>query len=281
MNSEKNKVLQALSFLQKEVPDYKPEILLVLGSGLGNLVQEMRPVAKFEYGNIPNFAQSTVEGHAGSLFLCQTQGISVAVLSGRVHLYEGFSALEVVRNLRVIGLWGARTAILTNAAGALNPLFEAGNIMLTTDQINMTGENPLIGENIEEWGPRFPDMSKLYHPELIALARESALSTGIPLERGVYMGIKGPSLETPAETRAFRRLGADAIGMSTTLEAIAAKHLGMRVMGYSCLTNKNLPDCMDDTSHEEILRQAESINRNLIRLLKDTLPRVNSLKQED
>jgi len=274
MIAEKDKVYQAVGYLENEFPDFCPDALVVLGSGLGDLAREFKPFASLDYGTVPGFVTSTIAGHEGALFLCRYQGLALAVMSGRVHLYEGRSPGEVVRNLRVIGTWGAKTAVLTNAAGALNPLFSTGSIMLVTDHINMTGENPLVGENVKQWGPRFPDMSNVYCRELQSLAAGAALEAKIPLEKGVYMGIKGPSLETPAETKAFKKLGADSIGMSTTLEAIAARHLGMRVMGYSCLTNKNLPDCMAETSHEEILEQARKINRDLVTLLRETLPRL-------
>ena len=274
MSTEKNKVYEALGFLKNQFPDFCPDVLVILGSGLGDLAREFKPFASLDYSDVPGFVDSTVEGHEGVLFLCRYQGLCLAVMSGRIHLYEGRSPGEVVRNLRVMGLWGARTAVLTNAAGALNPLFSPGNIMLVTDHINMTGENPLVGDNVQEWGPRFPDMSSVYCQNLRDLAAGAAQDAKISLEKGVYMGITGPSLETPAETRAFRKLGADSIGMSTTLEAIAARHLGMRVLGYSCLTNKNLPDCMAETSHEEILEQARKINHNLVTLLRETLPRL-------
>ncbi len=277
MIAEKNKVYEALGYLENQFPDFRPDALVVLGSGLGDQAREFKPFASLDYGVVPGFVNSTIAGHEGTLFLCRYQGLALAVMSGRVHLYEGRTPGEVVRNLRVIGLWGAKTAVLTNAAGALNPLFSTGSIMLVTDHINMTGENPLVGENVHEWGPRFPDMSSVYCPELRRLASGAALDAKISLEKGVYMGIKGPSLETPAETKAFRKLGADSIGMSTTLEAAAARHLGMRVLGFSCLTNKNLPDCMAETSHEEILEQAHKINRDLVTLLQETLPRISRL----
>ncbi len=278
--TEKDRIMEALAFLKKAFPDFHPEVLLVLGSGLGEMVRTFQPLSSTEYSQVPGFVRSTVEGHAGTLYLCRVKGLNLAVMSGRVHLYEGYSSGEVVRNLRVLGLWGARTAVLTNAAGALNPLFSTGNIMLITDHINFTGENPLTGRNLDDWGPRFPDMSSVYCPELAALAQKCALNMGVPLEKGVYLGIKGPSLETPAETRAFRRLGGDAIGMSTTLEAIACRHLGLRVLGYSCLTNKNLPDCMAETSHAEILRRAQSMNEVLIELLQKTLPLIPGVYQK-
>lgn len=271
--SEKTKVLEGVNFLQGKFPDFKPDVAMVMGSGLGKMVQRLHPFAGIDYNEIPSFPVSTVPGHSGTLYLVRLNGINAAVLSGRVHVYEGYSAKDVVRPLRVLKLMGAGSVVLTNAAGALDPLFEQGQLMCITDHINLTGENPLAGENIDEWGPRFPDMSRVYCPELINLARASALELKMPLQSGVYAAIKGPSLETPAETRFFRMAGADAIGMSTALEAIAARHMNMKTAGLSCLTNRNLPDCMQETSLEEILAVAEKTNSLLMDLLMEMLSR--------
>ncbi|MFW5730530.1 MAG: purine-nucleoside phosphorylase [Desulfonatronovibrionaceae bacterium] len=265
--SEKIKVLEGMNFLQGKFPDFKPDAAVVMGSGLGKMVQRLNPFAGIDYTEIPAFPASTVPGHRGTLYLAELNGLKLAVLSGRAHLYEGYSARDVVRPLRVLRLLGAGSVLLTNAAGALNPLFDQGQLMCITDHINLTGENPLAGENIDEWGPRFPDMSRVYSLELIRLARSSALELKMPLQSGVYAAIKGPSLETPAETRFFRMAGADAIGMSTALEAIAARHMNMKTAGISCLTNKNLPDCMQETSLEEILAAAEKTNSMLMDLI--------------
>jgi purine-nucleoside phosphorylase len=205
----------------------------------------------------------------------------LALLSGRCHLYEGYSPEEIVLPLRAIRLLGAENLIITNAAGALNPLFDVPSLMLITDHINFTGHSPLTGPNREKWGPRFPDMSRVYSGKFIQKAADCALELGIRLHKGVYMGITGPSLETPAETRAFRRLGADAIGMSTVLENIAAKHMGMKILGISCLTNKNLPDCMQETSHEEILEQAKKADAELKRLLEQIISRPDTRDTEN
>ncbi|WP_045215275.1 purine-nucleoside phosphorylase [Desulfonatronovibrio magnus] len=267
--SEKTKVLQGQKFLKDSYPDFRPRLLMVLGSGLGSMTGVLNPVHSINYSEIPGFPRSTIKGHTGRLMLCRLGKSEVAVLSGRVHLYEGYTAQEVVRPLRIISLWGAETVFLTNAAGSLNPLFEPGTIMGITDQINLTGENPLCGENIDEWGPRFPDMSRLYCQDLLTSARKTAVKMGFHLHQGVYMGIKGPCLETRAETRAFRKLGADSIGMSTVLESIAAAHMGKSILGLSCLTNHNLPDCMQVTSHEEILQVADRTNRQLTLFLKE------------
>lgn len=268
---EKTKVLETVKFFEKEFSDFRPDALLVLGSGLGELTESLIPELTIEYEHIPNFPVSTVSGHSGSLSFCQVKKCRLAVMNGRVHSYEGYSAMEIVRPVRTMSLLGARVIILTNAAGALNPLFDSGNIMSISDHINFTGENPLVGRNFDEWGPQFPDMSRVYCPELMNIVHIAAMKLGIPLKTGVYVGIKGPSLETPAETRAFRMLGGDAIGMSTVLEAIAAAHMGMKILGLSCLTNKNLPDCMAQTSHEQILEVARAINKSLKTLVLEFL----------
>ncbi len=268
---EKTKVLETENFLKKNYPDFQPDVVIIAGSGLSALADSIKQVMKVNYAQIPNFPVSTIAGHEGSLIHCRVNGVNLAILAGRTHLYEGYSASDIVRPLRVLRLLGAQMVILTNAAGALNPLFGTGNIMLISDHINLTGENPLVGDNIEEWGPRFPDMSSVYSRELMEIAENTALKLNIALKKGVYVGIKGPSLETPAETRSFRTLGADAIGMSTVLEAVAAKHMGMEILGLSCLTNKNLPDCMAETSHEEILEVAAKANELLKNLILEIL----------
>lgn len=265
--SEKTKVLETVNFFKEHYPDLRPDVVLVLGSGLGDLVDSLSPALSLDYSLIPNFPLSTVHGHSGRLHFCQVKDLRLAVLSGRVHAYEGYTPGDIVRSIRVMRLLGARSLILTNAAGSLNPLFDSGNIMCISDHINLSGENPLPGQNYAEWGPMFPDMSRVYCSGLREIVQTSALKLGIPLKTGVYVGIKGPSLETPAETKAFRMLGGDAIGMSTTLEAIAAAQMGMKILGLSCLTNQNLPDCMAKTSHEEILEVAARVNKILADLL--------------
>lgn len=249
-----------------------PATAVVLGTGLGHWVDSLHESAPLAYTHIPGFPQSTVQSHSGQLVLGQISSHPVLVLQGRFHVYEGYSAFEVCTGVRLAALLGVQNIILTNAAGAINPLFTVGNIMVISDHVNMTGHNPLVGPNNEDWGPRFPDMSQTYSPALQDLAMRCALERGISLERGVYIGVQGPSLETPAETRAYRRLGGDAIGMSTVLEAIAAKHMGLNILGLSCLTNKNLPDCMQETSVEEIIARAEASGQNLGRLLDALIP---------
>jgi len=251
-----------------------PATAVILGTGLGHWVDGLQEAIPMPYTEIPGFPQSTVQSHAGRLLLGMVSSAPVLVLQGRFHVYEGHTAPEVCTGVRLAALLGVKNLILTNAAGAINPLFATGSIMLITDHMNMSGHNPLRGPNNDQWGPRFPDMSQVYSPDLQDLALNCAGHLGMRLERGVYVGVQGPSLETPAETRAYRRLGGDAIGMSTVLEAIAAKHMGLNILGLSCLTNKNLPDCMQETSVEEIIARAEATGRELGRLLDAVVPRL-------
>jgi purine-nucleoside phosphorylase len=248
-----------------------PEVGIVLGTGLGSLGDVLEDRTGLFYKEIPNFPVSTVESHEGKLILGNIDGRDVAILQGRVHLYEGYSPQQVCFGVRVLGMLGTRILILTNAAGAINPEFEEGNIMVISDHINFTGKNPLVGPNIDELGERFPDMSRVYDEDLISLAISCGIKIGLRLEKGVYVCVLGPSLETPAETRALRKIGADAVGMSTVMEAIAARHMGIKVLGLSCLTNKNLPDCMRETSFEYIVQQANRAGQNLQRLLIEIL----------
>lgn len=267
-NSEK--VFKAVEYLKTHAP-FAPEQLIILGSGLGRLTDSLTIKQSMPYPEIPGFTESTIIGHDSFLHFASKGSRKIAILAGRNHLYEGFSPDEIVLPLRAIKLLGASRLVITNAAGALNPLFKVPSLMIISDHINFTGESPLCGPNLNAWGPRFPDMSRVYSRKLIEIAQSGALKLGILAHEGVYIGIKGPNLETPAETRAFRNLGADAIGMSTVLESIAAAHMGMEILGISCLTNKNLPDCMDETSHEQILEQASRANLDLGRLLSEIL----------
>ena len=271
MSDIQNRVETAADWIKKNCPQL-PKTALVLGSGLGNWIEPGAIRQSIPYAEIPGFPVSTVEGHAGALLMADIKGTTVFVFSGRFHLYEGYRAQDVVLPIACLGLLGVGNLILTNAAGALNPLFATGGLMLLTDHINMTGHNPLTGPNVDAWGPRFPDMSQVYCPALRELALRAALSCGQRLEQGVYVAVAGPSLETPAETRMYRIMGADAIGMSTVPEAIVAHHMGVKVLGISCLTNKNLPDCMAATSHEEILRQANASADALGSLLSVLIP---------
>lgn len=271
MIDSRHRIETATTWITRNSPVI-PRTALVLGSGLGTWLDPEQIRFRASYADIPGFPVSTVVGHAGALLLADMGGVPVFVFSGRFHLYEGYSLQEVTLFMRCLGLMGIENVILTNAAGALNPLFDTGGLMLLTDHINMMGANPLTGPNEDAWGPRFPDMSQVYCPALRQKALIAAKASGQRVERGVYVAVAGPSLETPAETRMYRILGADAIGMSTVPEAIVAHHMGLKILGISCLTNKNLPDCMAATSHEEILAQANQSSKALGALLTVLIP---------
>lgn len=259
---------RAVKFIQEKWGTAQPgDVGLVLGSGLGEAGALLEDDEHLDYAAIPGFPRSGVAGHASRLLRGRCGAGAVWVLSGRFHLYEGFEPAETCFGVRVLGMLGLRDLILTNAAGALQPQFDVGGLMLVCDHLNLTGRSPLAGPNEEAWGARFPDMSRAYDADWRARALATAERLGIRLERGVYAQVPGPQLETPAETRMLRILGADAVGMSTALETIAARHMGMRVLALSCLTNKNLPDCMAPTSHAEVLAVAGRSAANLTRLL--------------
>jgi purine-nucleoside phosphorylase len=249
-------------------------VAFITGTGLGPLTSAIEEPIVIPYGDIDHFPASSVKSHAGRLISGAIEGTPVLALDGRFHLYEGFSPQEATHNIRVLGELGIKTLVLTNAVGALNPSFEVGCPMLIEDHINLTGMTPLRGDNVDAWGDRFPDMRAVYDPALRRLAVEEALELGIRLERGVFMQVMGPNMETPAETRMYRIMGADAIGMSTCMEAIAAHHMGIRVLGLSCLTNMNLPDCMQEASLDQVIAQAEKSSAAMVRLLRAILKKM-------
>jgi purine-nucleoside phosphorylase len=246
-------------------------VMMVLGTGLGDIAQSLEEPVDIPYPELPGFPVSTVQSHAGYLRMGRRHGRQVFVFNGRFHLYEGYEPDEVVLGIRSLAHLGVKTLVLTNAAGAINPQFDMGTLMLVTDHINFTGMTPLRGPNDNDFGPRFPDQARVWNRELCDLAMKCASDQGIRLERGVYVQVLGPQLETPAETRMFKRLGADAVGMSTAVEAMAAHHMGVRVMGFSSLTNKNLPDCMEETSLMDVIEQAGKSADALRRLLDAVL----------
>jgi purine-nucleoside phosphorylase len=245
---------------------------LVSGTGLGGIAAVLADRREMATADIPGFPRSTAPSHAGLLALGHIESRPVLLLSGRLHLYEGHSPRDVAYGVRLLAGLGVKTLVLTNAAGALDPHFSAGGLMRLTDHINLTGKNPLTGPNDEGTGPRFPDMSQAYSRRLGEIADAKALELGLRLERGVYAGVSGPSLETPAETRMLRLLGADAVGMSTVTEVIAARHLGLSVLAISCLTNSNLPDCMAETTLEAVIATAKLAEGSLTRLLAAVIP---------
>lgn len=251
-----------------------PRCGLVLGTGLGGIADMVENPLHVPYADLPGFPVSGVDSHAGRFILGTVKGVPVIIQQGRCHIYEGYSPADVCMGVRLMRLLGAETLVITNAAGALNPQFQVGGVMLITDHINCTGASPLTGPNVTAFGPRFPDMNAAYDKELLALAEKIALNAGVRLEKGVYLGLAGPQMETPAETRMFRSFGADAVGMSTVLEVIAARHMGMRVLGFSCLSNKNLPDCMTETPLEEIIAVAVRAGKRLSTVLMQVLSRL-------
>jgi purine-nucleoside phosphorylase len=253
----------------------KPEIGIILGTGLGQFAAAMKGAATIAYGDIPNFPATSVETHAGTLVAGSLSGRPTAVMNGRFHFYEGHSMQDVAFPVRVLRALGVRTLILTSAAGGMNPLYKAGDIVLTVDHINLMGENPLVGPNDEALGPRFPDMSEPYSRELIALARETAREEKILLREGVFAGVAGPNLETRAEYRFLRWAGADLVGMSVVPETIAAVHGGMRVLALAVVTDTCFPDSLEPIDVSKVLAtaaQAEPILTRLVTRLIKRLP---------
>jgi purine-nucleoside phosphorylase len=252
------------------------ELVIILGSGLGDVVELLEPEPRvvIDYADIPNVPGSSVEGHAGRLLAGIARGTPAVLLSGRAHPYEGYSQREATLLLRAVLALGPRIVIVTNAAGGLNPAFEPGDLMLMTDHINLSGDNPLRGPNLDRFGARFPAMTDAYDPELQALARESAARAGVALREGVYVMLAGPSYETRAEMRMFRGLGGDSVGMSTAHETIVARHAGVRVLGISLISNKATEDIEESPTHEEVIEMGRIGAERLAALLGDLLPRL-------
>ncbi len=257
--------------------DLQPRVAIILGSGLSGLAEAVQEATIIPYGELPGWPRSTVEGHVGRLVLGRLEGQPVFVMQGRIHYYEGYTMQQVTLPVRVMQRLGIETLIVTNAAGAVNPDFSPGDVMLITDQINlpgMAGQHPLIGPNWDELGPRFPDMSQAYDRQLQALARAVAEETGVALQEGVYIGLSGPSFETPAELRFLRALGVDAVGMSTVWEVAVARHGGTRVLGFSGISNKANLDGSTLTTHEEVLEAGKVLVPKLEALIRGVLQRL-------
>jgi purine-nucleoside phosphorylase len=250
-----------------------PEIGIILGTGLGGLAREIAVEAEVPYAEIPGFPLSTVETHAGRLLLGRLGGRPVVAMQGRFHRYEGYDLQQVTFPVRVLHALGARTLIVSNACGGMNPLWGPGDLVLLSDHINLLGDNPLVGPNDERLGPRFPDMSAPYDPELRALARKAALDLGIMLREGVYVAVPGPNLETRAEYRMLRALGADVVGMSTVPEVIVAGHQGMRAIGISIITDQCLPDALEPADIGRIIATAGRAEPQLTRLIATLVER--------
>lgn len=241
---------------------------IVLGTGLGGLVQKIEVVESIDYAQIPHFPVSTVQGHSGRLIVGRVGGVPVLAMQGRFHFYEGWTMAQVTFPARVMSLLGVKTLFVSNASGGLNPDFKVGDVMVITDHINMFGTNPLIGPNIDEMGPRFPDMSETYSKRLIARALEIGAEEGLDLRTGVYVGTTGPTFETPAEYKMFRTLGGDAVGMSTIPEVIVARHCGIEVFGVSIITDSGVPGEIVEVSHEEVQRVAAAAEPRMTRVIE-------------
>ncbi len=252
----------------------RPKIGLILGSGLGAFADSLTEAARVPYAHIPAFPRSTAIGHAGQMVIGKVGTVAVAAMQGRVHLYEGYSAQEVAFPIRVFGRMGVRAVILTNAAGGINLKYQQGALVLIKDHINLQGHNPLVGPNDDRLGPRFPDMTQAYSRAYGKAAQEEAAKFGLALEDGVYVALLGPSYETPAEIRYLRTIGADLVGMSTVAEVIAARHMGIKVLAISCVTNMAAGILDQPLSHQEVLETGEKVRGQFEALLRAVLPRI-------
>jgi purine-nucleoside phosphorylase len=253
----------------------RPRIGVVLGSGLGGFANEIGGATRIEYRNIPNFPRSTAIGHAGRMVIGKVTDVPVAVMQGRVHMYEGYSPQEVIFPMRVMARMGIRAVLLTNAAGGINTSFSQGCLVVLSDHINLQGTNPLIGPNDERFGERFPDMTQVYYKPYQAAALEEGKRLGTEIAQGVYAALTGPSYETPAEIRYLRTIGADLIGMSTVPEVIAAAHMGIRVLGISCVTNMAAGILDQPITTEEVMETGERVKADFVALLRAVIPRMN------
>jgi len=263
----------AAQFLFSQSP-LRPKIGLVLGSGLGAFADELSEARRVPYAQIPAFPRSTAVGHAGQMVIGKAGGIPVAAMQGRVHLYEGYSAKEVAFPMRTFGRMGIRAAVLTNAAGGINLEYKQGALVILTDHLNLQGQNPLVGPNDDRFGPRFPDMTQAYWKPYRAIALEAARKLGKTVYQGVYAGLLGPSYETPAEIRYLRTIGADLVGMSTISEVVAARHMGIRILAISCVTNMAAGILDQVINHEEVLETGERVKGDFVALLRAVLPEI-------
>lgn len=265
------KIQETAEFLKSKMRT-SPETAIILGTGLGSLVNEITEKYEIEYKDIPNFPLSTVEGHSGKLIFGKLGGKEIMAMQGRFHFYEGYSMKEVTFPVRVMRELGIKTLFVSNAAGGMNPEFIIGDLMIITDHINMFPEHPLRGKNIP-YGDRFPDMSAAYDKELIAKAKEIAAEKGIRIVEGVYLGTQGPTFETPAEYRMFHRMGGDAVGMSTVPEVIVARHCGIRVFGISVITDLGVEGIVVECSHEEVQKAADEAQPKMTTIFREIINR--------
>lgn len=249
---------------------------IILGTGLGGLVKEIEVEHEFDYADLPHFPLSTVESHHGKLIFGKIADRKVVAMQGRFHYYEGYTMQQITYPVRVMKFLGVKTLLVSNACGGMNPLFRRGDIMLMTDHINLLGDNPLIGKNEDSLGPRFPDMSEPYSMELIAMAEQVALENKVKVQKGVYVAVPGPNLETKAEYRFLRQIGADVVGMSTIPENIVANHMGMRVLGFSIITDECFPDSLKPALLSEILEAAMAAEPKMTLIMKEVIKRIEN-----
>ena len=273
MSELSTKIKETLEVIRK-VTGEEYEVGIILGTGLGGLTQEIEIEHSIDYKDLPHFPLSTVESHSGKLIFGKLGGKNIVAMQGRFHFYEGYSMRQITYPVRVMKFLGVKTLLVSNACGGMNPLFRRGDIMLIVDHINLLGDNPLIGPNEDELGPRFPDMSEPYSEELIKLAEEIALENGIKVQKGVYVAVPGPNLETKAEYRFLRAIGADVVGMSTIPENIVANHMGMKVLGISIITDECFPDSLKPVNVEEIIATAMEAEPKMTAIMKQVVQKL-------
>ncbi|MCP4722909.1 MAG: purine-nucleoside phosphorylase [Desulfobacteraceae bacterium] len=270
METLRQQVMETIAFIKPHI-NKSLDIGFLTGTGLSQALSSLEVIWEINYDELPNFPQTTVESHRGKLVYGSLSGKSILVMQGRFHLYEGYTPQQVTFPIRLMQELNIKTLILSNAAGGINLNFSSGEIMLICDHINLTGQNPLTGSEEPAWGIRFPDMTRVYDKTLMDMARKSAASNGIILREGVYTGLVGPSLETPAETRFLKVIGGDAVGFSTIMEAIAGVHAGMKILGLSLITNINNPDAPEQTTLKTVVETAQKASKNMNRLVCDII----------
>ncbi len=268
------KIKATADFINSKTNNYEVNAAIILGTGLGGLVNEINIDYTISYEDIPNFPVSTVEGHKGNLIFGTLHNKKVLAMQGRFHYYEGYSMQEITFPIRVFNALGIKTLIVSNASGGLNPDFKVGDLMMITDHINLFGDNPLIGKNIDELGPRFPDMSEAYSKKLTKIAEEIALENNIEYVKGVYAGVAGPTFETPAEYFYIRNSGADAVGMSTVPEVIVARHMDMKCLAFSVITDSGVPGEIVEITHEEVQKAAAQAEPKLTTIIRGVLAKL-------
>lgn len=277
MNKAYEKLVRCEKII-REKTDFEPEVALVLGSGLGGYASNMDVRCEVPYSEIEGFPVSTVPGHDGRFLFGYVKGVPVVAMKGRIHYYEGYDMTDIVLPIRLMGMLGAKTLVLTNAAGGINMDFTPGDLMIIKDHISAFVPSPLRGENLDELGPRFPDMSKIYDRGLMEYLRASAAENGFEMREGVYLQFQGPNFETPTEIKMFRGLGADAVGMSTVCEAIAARHMGLRIAAVSCITNMAAGILDQPLSHEEVQETADKVADKFEKLITGLIARIGEEK---